>query len=91
MARARYCPEASGVGIANLLNLYSPDIVIIGGGMANGFDLLRPGIAARIIAAAMPSFRDTPIIRAALGDNSGLIGAAALVFDAVQAPKVANE
>ena len=73
-----------GVGIANLLHLYSPDIVVIGGGMANGFDLLRPGIAARINSAAMPSFRDTPIVRAALGDNSGLIGAAALAFDSTR-------
>jgi glucokinase len=73
-----------GVGIANLLHLYSPEIVVIGGGMANGFDLLLPGIAARINSAAMPSFRDTPVVRAALGDNSGLIGAAVLAFDAVR-------
>jgi glucokinase len=73
-----------GVGVANLLHLYSPDIVVIGGGMANGFDLLRPGMAARVASAAMPSFRDTKIVRAALGDNSGLIGAAALAFDAVR-------
>ncbi len=73
-----------GVGVANLLHLYSPDIVVIGGGMANGFDLLRPGIVARIASAAMPSFRDAKIVRAALGDNSGLIGAAALAFDAVR-------
>jgi glucokinase len=73
-----------GVGIANLLHLYSPDVVILGGGVANGFDLLKPGIVSRIGVAAMPSFRDTPIVRAALGDNSGLVGAAALVFDAVR-------
>jgi len=88
LAAALVVEEADllGVGIANLLHLYSPDIVIIGGGVANGFDLLQPGISARIKSAAMPSFRDTPIVRAALGDNSGLIGAAALVFDAVAPP-----
>jgi len=73
-----------GIGIANLLHLYSPDVVVVGGGMASGFDLLHPGIIARISVAAMPAFRDTPIVRAALGDNSGLIGAAALAFDAAR-------
>jgi glucokinase len=70
-----------GIGIASLLHLYSPDIVVIGGGIANGFDLLAPGISARIASAAMPPFRDTPVVRASLGDNSGLIGAAAWTFD----------
>jgi glucokinase len=72
-----------GVGLANLLHLYSPEVVILGGGVANGFDLLRPGILTRVNTAAMPAFRDTPIVRAALGDNSGLVGAAAAVFDSV--------
>ncbi len=71
-----------GVGIVNLLHLFSPDLVVIGGGMSNGFDLLLPGIAARISSGAMPAFRNIPIVRAALGDNSGLVGAAFLVFDA---------
>jgi len=70
-----------GVGIASLLHLYSPEIVVIGGGVANGFDQLRPGLLARISVAAMPAFRDTPVVRAALGDNSGLVGAATLAFD----------
>jgi glucokinase len=71
-----------GVGIVNLLHLFSPDLVVIGGGMSNGFDLLLPGIAARISSGAMPPFQNIPIVRAALGDNSGLVGAASLVFDA---------
>lgn len=78
-----------GVGITNLLHLCSPDIVVVGGGMANGFDLLRPGITARVNSAALPPFRDTPIVRAALDDNSGLVGAAALVFATVRTEPLA--
>jgi glucokinase len=73
-----------GIGITNLLHLYSPEVVVIGGGMANEFDVLHPGIVARIRSSAMPPFRDTPIVRAALGENSGLVGAAALAFDAAR-------
>ncbi|MDP1731852.1 MAG: ROK family protein [Devosia sp.] len=69
-----------GVGIANLLHLYSPQMVVIGGGVSNGFELLQEGINARIQANAMPAFRAARIVPAALGDNSGLLGAAALLL-----------
>jgi glucokinase len=69
-----------GIGITSLLHLYSPEAVIIGGGLSNAFDQLHPGIADYIAQNAMPAFRDVPIIKAALGGNSGLIGAALLVF-----------
>ena len=84
LARDLVCEEADllGVGIANLLHLYSPDVVVVGGGLSNGFDLLRPGIVARIKTAAMPPFRDIPVARAGLGSDSGLFGAATLAFEA---------
>lgn len=69
-----------GIGIANLLHLYSPECVIIGGGISNGFALLEPGIRARILTNAMPAFRDIPVLVAGLGENAGLIGAASLVL-----------
>jgi glucokinase len=71
-----------GVGIVNLLHLYSPDIVVVGGGLSNGFDLLHAGIVARIRVAAMPPFRDTPVVRAGLGSDSGLLGVSTLAFEA---------
>lgn len=55
-------------------------MVIIGGGVSNGFALLEPGITARIDTNAMPAFRPVRIVPAALVDNSGLLGAAALFF-----------
>ncbi len=70
-----------GIGVVNLLHLYSPDIVVVGGGLSNGFHLLRSGIITRIRAAALSPFRDTPVVRAALGDDSGLVGAAILAFE----------
>ena len=69
-----------GLGITSLLHLYSPEVVIMGGGLSNAFDQLFPGISNYVLHNAMPAFRDVPIVKAALGGNSGLIGAAALVF-----------
>lgn len=72
-----------GIGIVNLLHLYSPDCVVVGGGLSNAYDQLIAGISQYVKFAAMPPFRDVPVVKAALGDNSGLIGASAMVFDRI--------
>jgi glucokinase len=69
-----------GIGITSLLHLYSPEVVVIGGGLSNAFDQFIPGIQKYVESNAMLPFRDVPIRKAALSGNSGLIGAAALVF-----------
>ena len=69
-----------GVGITNLLHLYSPDVVVIGGGLSNAFDLLHVGILQVVQGRAMSAYRDVPILRAELGAKAGLVGAAALAF-----------
>jgi glucokinase len=71
-----------GIGIVNLLHIFSPQKVVIGGGVSAGFDLLAPGIAAQIAQRALPPFRDVPVEPAALGPNAGLVGAASLVLPA---------
>ncbi len=77
--------ELLGIGIANLLHLYSPEAIVVGGGMSTHLDVLLPGICAKVCEAAMKGFEDIPILRASLDGNSGLIGAAALVFDSFPA------
>ena len=69
-----------GIGFTNLLHLYSPDLIVMGGGLANGFDLLAPMIRATVGQRAMPAYRDVPIVRAELGARAGLIGAASLIL-----------
>lgn len=69
-----------GIGIVNLLHLYSPELVVVGGGVSQGFDLLHPGIAQHVARRALPPFRGTPVVAAQLGQNSGLVGAASLIL-----------
>ena len=69
-----------GTGIISLLHLFSPDRIILGGGICHHFDLLKPGIEAKVQTLAMPPFRGVEILRAVHFGNSGLLGAAALVL-----------
>ena len=82
LARQLVAEEADylGIGIVSLLHLLSPEVIVMGGGVMNGFDQLIGGIRQRVEADAMPAFRAVPIRKAALGGDSGLVGAAMLAF-----------
>ena len=71
-----------GEGFTALLHLFSPDMIVMGGGVSKAFDLLYPGIDAVIQRTAMEPFREVPIVTAELQDNAGLVGVAGLVFGA---------
>ncbi len=68
-----------GYGLASVMNFYNPECLILGGGVIEAIDLLfeRAVHRARITALADPG-RKTKIIRAKLGDFSGVVGAACL-------------
>jgi glucokinase len=69
-----------GWGFSSLLHLYSPEKLIVGGGVSSAFDLMLPTIKAEVQRRAMPAFRSVQIVTAELGDNAGLIGAASLAM-----------
>lgn len=72
--------EILGRGFTSLIHIFSPDLVIMGGGLSQEFSRLQPGIQSYISRWAMRAYRDVTVVRAALGQNSGLVGAAALAF-----------
>ncbi len=76
--------EASylGAGFTGLIHLYSPERVIMGGGVSQAFDLLEPDIRAVVQRDALPPFKNVPVVRAGLGDDCGLVGAAELALAA---------
>jgi len=66
-----------GIGMANLVNLFNPEMIVIGGGLSNLGEMLldpvRRGIALRAFPAAAQQVRVT---LAQLGDDVGIVGAA---------------
>lgn len=71
-----------GHGIANLVNLINPECVVIGGGVAKNWSLFAPALRATLQAEAMAvSVRSMRVVRARLGDQAGILGAAVLVWN----------
>lgn len=69
-----------GRGIATYANLMNPQRVIVGGGVALAGELLFAPLRRYAEAETMPGIRGTyDIVPAALGDEAGAVGAAALV------------
>ncbi|HVP91396.1 MAG TPA: ROK family protein [Terriglobales bacterium] len=72
-----------GSGVANVVNLLAPDIVVLGGGLVEAMPDIVLGEARKTICGqAMKAFtRDLKIVAAELGDNATAMGAAALAAD----------
>jgi len=69
-----------GIGIANLLYLFNPHMIVLGGSVMKSGDLLMDAMWQAIRTLAKPAYVEgLTIVPAALGDDVGLLGAAALV------------
>jgi glucokinase len=73
-----------GSGIGSLVNIFNPEVVVIGGGFAAAGDLLLDP-AREIVAreALWPAGETVRIVRAELGAAAGLVGAGLVAFDAL--------
>jgi glucokinase len=73
--------EALAFAMAWGINMADPGIVIIGGSIANSIDLFYDSMNNTLRKFICPVPADkTKVVRAALGDEAGFIGAAALVI-----------
>jgi glucokinase len=71
-----------GIGLANLINIIDPEIIVIAGGAVNGWDLFAPDMQREVNERAVrATAQQVKIAIAECGDNAGLLGAARLAFD----------
>lgn len=71
-----------GVGIANLVNIFNPQVVVVGGGASAAGDLLLEPARAVVREQVLPPSRDeVRVERARFGDEAGMIGAALLALE----------
>jgi glucokinase len=71
-----------GVAIATFVNIFNPQVVVIGGGVIGAGELLLGPARAEVAARALPPSRDeVKIVAARFGVEAGMIGAAALAYE----------
>lgn len=70
-----------GIGLANLINIINPEMIVIGGGVMNGWELFEKYMHQQVAERAFPLLAArVRIVRAECGDDAGLLGAARLGF-----------
>lgn len=80
-----------GIGIANLLRIFNPTMIVLGGSVAKaGPLLLDPMWAAIKEYTPQIYWEGLSIVQAALGDDVGLLGAAALAITQQRAPDLST-
>jgi glucokinase len=73
--------EVLGKALVGLVNLLNPRLVIVGGGIGEACDFMVERAAEVVMAEALAGRGDVAFKQAALGNDAGILGAAALAFD----------
>ena len=66
-----------GTGLANVIDILDPDVIVLGGGLSN-IDFLYSDGAKNVYEKVFSDLVDTPILKNNLGDSAGVFGAALL-------------
>ncbi len=76
-----------GLGIANLVHLLDPQMVVIGGGVSRSGDLFIDAVRDTVASRGLPDLvRDVRIELSTLGGDAGVVGAAAVAWEGIGAP-----
>ena len=71
-----------GSALANILDVFNPELLVLGGGVTRAEDqLLAPVRDAAFAQALPPAARSAEIVISALGDRLGVVSAAAVAFE----------
>lgn len=72
--------DAIGLAVAGLVHSLNPDLVVIGGGIAEQGDFFIDRVRRTMLENSFNCYANTPIKQTALGNFAGTIGAAALFW-----------
>jgi glucokinase len=71
-----------GVGLANIVNVFNPEVIVVGGGALAAGDLLLDPAREELRRRALPPGRElVRVVSAKFGPEAGMLGAALLAFD----------
>lgn len=69
-----------GIGIANMINVFNPEVVVLGGNISRSETLFQAAIRTARASAIGSILASAQIVRAQLGDDAGILGAAELAW-----------
>jgi glucokinase len=73
-----------GVGLSSLVNVFNPDVIVIGGGVVAAGEYVLGPARREMVARGLPPGRDhARVVATRFGEESGMLGAALLAQDAV--------
>jgi glucokinase len=73
--------EDLGLGIVNLLHIFDPQVVVLGGGVCRDLPKFRPALEAAVRRNVMAHLKErVSLVQSTLGDDASLLGAAYVVF-----------
>lgn len=67
-----------GAALTSYANIFEPEVIVVGGGVAAAGDMLLDPARQAVRDRALKPMRDTPVVPARMGPDSGMIGAAAM-------------
>jgi len=71
-----------GIGLANLINLFNPEMIVLGGGIMKDKELLDDSLEKSLEDRALPSsLKQVNICKVKLGDEAGVKGAIAVAME----------
>ena len=70
-----------GTGLSIIAGVLNPEVFVLGGGVSMSGDIIMPFITKNFKEHVFHASRDTMIVRATLGNNAGIIGAAKMAID----------
>src|SRR5581483_12167243 len=74
--------EALACGLTSIVNLFEPELVVIGGGVSRSGEQLLAPVRELVRASAMrPAGESVEMLASPLGERVGVVGAAAIVYD----------
>lgn len=73
--------EILGEALVGIVNLLNPRLIVLGGGIGESADILVERAAQVIAEKALEGRCDVEVVQALLGNDTGVLGAAALAFD----------
>ena len=88
----RACGRALGEVLAGIVNFFNPDVIVVGGVIVRAHEQVLAGLREIVYQRCLPlATRALRLVPSGLGDDAGVLGAAAMTIDRVMSPAAVDE